>query len=215
MTRSLSSMRMSYELDVLGDTEIDSDPVAQFSRWFDEAIAAGPGEANAMMVSTVGADGQPSSRVVLMKAFGPGGFEFYTNYDSQKGQEIAAHPRIAALFYWPTLQRQVRITGIAEKLSPEQSDAYFHSRPRGSQIGAIVSPQSQVVPDRAWLEEHFAMATHELEGQMTLERPDHWGGFRIVPETIEFWQGRPNRLHDRIRYDRGEDGRWSIHRLAP
>jgi len=215
MARSLTSMRMSYERDTLGDTEVDRDPFEQFSHWFDEAIDNGPGEANAMMVSTVGPDGQPSSRVVLMKAFGPDGFDFYTNYDSQKGQEIEAHPQVAALFYWPSLQRQVRITGVARKLTPEQSDAYFRSRPRGSQIGAIVSPQSEVVPDRAWLEAHFARAERDLEGRETLDRPDHWGGFRIVPQTIEFWQGRPNRLHDRIRYERAAHGNWEIHRLAP
>lgn len=215
MSKSLSSMRMSYELDALGDTEVDGDPFVQFSRWFDEATGAGTAEANAMMVSTVGADGQPSSRVVLMKAFGPDGFVFYTNYESQKGTELIAHPQVAALFYWPTLQRQVRITGRARKLAPEESDAYFHSRPRGSQIGAIVSPQSRIVPDRAWLEAHFAEAERELEGQHTLTRPENWGGFRIVPDAIEFWQGRPNRLHDRIRYSRAHDGRWEMDRLAP
>lgn len=215
MARSLSSMRLSYELDVLGDSEVSDDPFVQFSHWFDEARGTGPDEANAMTLSTVSDDGQPSSRVVLMKAFGPDGFVFYTNYDSQKGREIAARPQVAASFYWPSLQRQVRITGIAEKLAPKLSDAYFQSRPRGSQIGAIVSPQSQIVPDRTWLEDRFATAKRDLEGQETLERPSHWGGFRIVPQTVEFWQGRPNRLHDRIRYEREQDGPWSIHRLAP
>lgn len=215
MARSLSSMRLSYELDTLGDTEVAADPFVQFSRWFDEASDAGVAEANAMMLSTVREDGQPSSRVVLLKAFSADGFVFYTNYDSRKGREIAGHPQVAALFYWPTLQRQVRIAGIAEKVSPEQSDAYFRNRPRGSQLGAIVSPQSEVVPDRAWLEDRFAAAEQEYADQENLDRPDHWGGYRIVPGSIEFWQGRPNRLHDRIRYERTADGRWTIHRLAP
>jgi pyridoxamine 5'-phosphate oxidase len=206
---------MSYELDQLGDREVDSDPMAQFTAWFTEVLETNITEANALMLSTVGEDNRPSSRVVLMKQFDARGFVFYTNYQSRKGREIAANPNVAALFYWPTLQRQVRIYGVAHQIPAEESDEYFHSRPIGSQIGSIVSPQSQEVPDRAWLEARFAEAEEEFQGADSLARPDHWGGYRIEPDSIEFWQGRPNRLHDRIQYDREADGRWSIHRLAP
>ena len=215
MAESLSSMRMSYELDHLGDREANRDPIAQFSTWFDEVLATESGEANALMLSTVGADHHPSSRVVLMKQFDARGFVIYTNYESQKGRESAENPYVSALFYWPTLQRQVRINGVARRVSAEESDAYFHSRPIGSQMGAIISPQSQQIPDRAWLEARFEEAEQKYADTDTLPRPDHWGGIRIAPESIEFWQGRPNRLHDRIRYDRQADGSWVIHRLAP
>lgn len=215
MAKSLSSMRISYELDHLGDTEVDPDPFIQFSSWFDEATASGVSEANAMMVSTIDEAGQPSSRVVLMKQFSADGFVFYSNYESRKGRDISSHPQVAALFYWPSLQRQVRVTGVAMRLSPEASDTYFQNRPRGSQIGAIVSPQSQDVPNRQWLEDHFAKAEQDFENVESLQRPEHWGGYRILPEAIEFWQGRPNRMHDRVRYERKSEGNWSIHRLAP
>jgi len=215
MAKSLSSMRMSYELDQLGDREIESDPISQFSIWFSEVLETQVIEANALMLSTVDQHAHPSSRVVLMKQFDARGFVVYTNYDSRKGREIAANPNVAALFYWPTLQRQVRICGVAHKLSAEESDSYFHSRPYGSQLGAIVSPQSQPVPDRAWLESQFAEAEETYRGMDELPRPEHWGGYRIEPDSIEFWQGRPNRLHDRIRYDRQSDGTWTHQRLAP
>lgn len=215
MTQPLSSMRMSYELARLGDEDADRDPMAQFSRWFAEVLDTNTGEANALILSTVGPDLVPSSRTVLMKQFDKRGFVFFTNYDSQKGREIATNPHVAALFYWPSLQRQVRVGGIATRITEEESDTYFHSRPRGSQIGAAVSPQSQEIPDRAWLEGRFALAEDALERGETLERPDNWGGFRIEPESLEFWQGRPNRLHDRIRYQRRDDGSWEMRRLAP
>lgn len=215
MAKSLSTMRMSYELDHLGDREIEADPIDQFSVWFSEVLETQVIEANALMLSTAGEDAHPSSRVVLMKEFDSRGFVIYTNYESQKGREISVNPNVAALFYWPTLQRQVRICGVAHKLSPEESDTYFHSRPYGSQLGAIVSPQSQPVPNREWLESKFASAEEKYSGMEELPRPEHWGGFRIEPDSIEFWQGRPNRLHDRIRYDRQPDGTWTHQRLAP
>jgi pyridoxamine 5'-phosphate oxidase len=208
-------MRMSYELDQLGDREVDADPMAQFATWFAEVLDTNTPEANALILSTVSEDNRPSSRVVLMKQFDSRGFVIFTNYESRKGREIAANPNVAALFYWPTVQRQVRIGGVARQIPAEESDEYFHSRPIGSQIGSIVSPQSQEIPDRAWLEARFAEAESAVEGADTLARPAHWGGYRIEPEDVEFWQGRPNRLHDRIRYDREPDGTWSIHRLAP
>lgn len=167
------------------------------------------------MLSTVSEDNHPSSRVVLMKRFDARGFVIFTNYQSRKGREITATPNVAALFYWPTLQRQVRICGVAHPIPAADSDEYFHSRPIGSQIGSIISPQSQEIPDRAWLEDRYADAEMVAEGADTLARPEHWGGYRIEPESIEFWQGRPNRLHDRIQYNRQADGSWAIHRLAP
>lgn len=215
MTQPLSSMRMSYELARLGDEDVDRDPMAQFSRWFAEVLETNASEANALILSTVGPDQVPSSRTVLMKQFDQRGFVFFTNYESQKGRELAANPRVAAIFYWPSLQRQVRIGGIAKRTSVEESDAYFRSRPHGSQISAIVSPQSREIPDREWLETQFTLAEAALERGESLKRPEHWGGFRIGPESLEFWQGRPNRLHDRIRYTRRDDGSWEIHRLAP
>lgn len=215
MTEPLSSMRMSYELARLGDSDVDRDPLAQFSRWFAEVLETNVGEANAMVLSTVGADHHPSSRTLLMKQFDQRGIVFFSNYESEKGRDIAENPWVAALFYWPSLQRQVRICGIARQIPGEESDAYFASRPPGSQIGAIVSPQSREIPDREWLEARFADAERKLTGHDALTRPAHWGGYRIEPESIEFWQGRPNRLHDRIRYDRLDDGSWTIRRLAP
>jgi pyridoxamine 5'-phosphate oxidase len=215
MNEPLSSMRMSYELARLGDEDADRDPIAQFSRWFAEVLETHTGEANALILSTVGSNNVPSSRTVLMKQFDQRGFVFFTNYESQKGREIAANPHVAALFYWPSLQRQVRIGGVALRIAVEESDAYFRTRPRGSQIGAVVSPQSREIPNRAWLETRFEQAEETLDRGETLKRPDHWGGFRIQPDNMEFWQGRPNRLHDRIRYRRGDDGSWSIRRLAP
>ena len=215
MAKSVSSMRMSYELDQLGDREVDSDPLTQFATWFDEVLDTDIAEANALILSTVSETHHPSSRVVLMKQYDSRGFVFFTNYESQKGKEIASNPNVSALFYWPSLQRQVRISGVARKIDAGESDAYFQSRPVGSQIGSTVSPQSRTVPDRAWLENRFAEAEASFEGVETLPRPDHWGGFRIEPETIEFWQGRPNRLHDRIRYELQPSGSWTVQRLAP
>ena len=215
MNKPISSMRMSYELARLGDEDADRDPMAQFSRWFAEVLETHAGEANALILSTVGSNNVPSSRTVLMKQFDQRGFVFFTNYESQKGREIAANPHVAALFYWPSLQRQVRIGGVAVRISEEESDAYFQTRPRGSQIGAVVSPQSQEIPDRTWLETRFERTEEAVKRGEMLDRPEHWGGFRIEPDSMEFWQGRPNRLHDRIRYRRGDDGSWSIRRLAP
>lgn len=216
MTKNVPSMRMSYEMDHLGDHEALDDPIQQFERWFDEARAtADIVEANAMIVTTVGEDCRPSARTVLMKRFDAQGIVFFTNYDSQKGREIAANPRVEVLFYWPSLQRQVRWSGVASKLPPEESDEYFHSRPRGSQLGSFVSPQSQPVPDRDWLQQRFHQVEAQFADSPVIPRPDHWGGFRIAPEKIEFWQGRPNRLHDRLRYTLESDGTWSRQRIAP
>lgn len=208
-------MRISYGLNQLGDTDVLPDPVDQFRVWFDEACATNLAEANAMVISTVGEDCRPSSRTVLMKGFDERGLVFYTNYHSQKGQEIAARPYVSALFYWPTLQRQVRWSGRARQVSAGESDAYFSQRPRGSQIGALASPQSEPIPDQRWLAERFATLEAQYGEELEIRRPEHWGGYRIEPESIEFWQGRENRLHDRILYTRDELGEWKNQRIAP
>jgi pyridoxamine 5'-phosphate oxidase len=208
-------MRISYELDRLGDQDICADPIEQFRLWFDEVCESSVIEANAMVVTTVSEDYKPSSRTVLLKQFDERGIVFYTNYNSQKGREIAANPNVALLFYWPSLQRQVRWTGVASRLTAEESDEYFRMRPRGSQIGALASPQSEPVPSQAWLMERYSDVEASFGEDLEIPRPAHWGGIRIEPETIEFWQGRQNRMHDRIRYVRTTDGGWETQRIAP
>jgi pyridoxamine 5'-phosphate oxidase len=195
----------------LGESDLDPDPLRQFAAWFEEAGAAGVRAPEAMALATAAADGRPSVRMVLLKGFDERGFVFFTGYESRKGDELAANPRAALLFYWDPLGRQVRIEGPVERVAEAESDAYFASRPRGAQISASVSPQSRVVESRALLE----AAAAELEARGgELGRPPAWGGFRIAPESYEFWQHRANRLHDRLRYRR-EDGGWVIERLAP
>jgi pyridoxamine 5'-phosphate oxidase len=187
----------------------------QFQKWFHEVEATdGVDEPNAMTVSTIGLDGFPKSRVVLMKRFTFEGFIFYTNYQSEKGRAIAANPSVCLSFFWPNLERQVIIKGKAEKIAENLSDGYFESRPKGSQLGAVVSDQSEVVPSREHLEGKLKELEQEYEGK-EVPRPEYWGGFLVRPISIEFWQGRPNRLHDRIRYTLQEDFDWKIERLAP
>ncbi len=213
-TNAIAEMRISYDLATLGDKEVLSDPIAQFSAWFDEVSQSDVLEANAMVISTVSADGFPQARTVLMKGFDADGIVFYTNYDSAKGKAIADNPNVCALFYWPSLQRQVRWTGVAERVSTEQSDEYFASRPHGSQLGAWASEQSQPVESASALRARF----DELEksfGDQPIPRPENWGGYRIRPVKIEFWQGRENRLHDRILFTRRDSSEWDISRLAP
>ncbi|MGB3328652.1 MAG: pyridoxamine 5'-phosphate oxidase [Thermomicrobiales bacterium] len=215
MNQAVGDMRTSYERATLGDQEVDQDPIAQFGAWFAEARLSSVIEANAMILSTVDGEGHPSARTVLLKGFDADGFVFYSNYESRKGHEMAANPHVALTFYWAPLERQVRITGTVETIAADRSDAYFASRPVGSQIGAVASPQSTVIPDRAWLEERVAAVTASVEAGAPLERPAWWGGYLVRPAEIEFWQGRPSRLHDRIRYRLDADGRWSHARLAP
>lgn len=215
MTKHVPAMRISYELNQLGDTDIAPDPIAQFRAWFEEVCAADVIEANAMVISTVGEDCRPSSRTVLMKGFDERGVIFFTNYESRKGRDIEENPHVAALFYWPSVQRQVRMSGLATKLPPDESDAYFGQRPRGSQIGALASPQSEPIPNQSWLVDRFASLEAQYGEDLEIPRPEHWGGYRIEPESIEFWQGRQNRLHDRILYTRDEQGTWHNQRLAP
>lgn len=196
------------EADVLGD------PVAQFARWFEEAGAAGVRAPEAMAVATADASGAPSVRMVLMKRFGPDGFVFFTNYDSRKGAELAANPRAALLFHWEALGRQVRIEGRVAPVSAAETAEYVHSRPVGSQISALASPQSRVVPDRAWLEERVASLRAQFGDAPPV--PERWGGFRVAGERFEFWQHRDDRLHDRLVYSRAADGSaWTVVRLAP
>ncbi|GAB3957234.1 pyridoxamine 5'-phosphate oxidase [Spirosoma harenae] len=213
MASTISDLRNEYTLSGLDIADVLPDPIAQFQNWFDAALMAKVPEPNAMHLSTVTADGRPDGRIVLLKGVSDAGFVFFTNYESRKGKELTGYPFAGLTFFYPDLERQIRIEGRAEKVSPEESDAYFNSRPRGSQIGAWVSQQSEVIPDRDVLENR----QHELDVQFAnqpVPRPPYWGGFRVVPDTIEFWQGRPSRLHDRIRY-RKEEGNWIIERLSP
>ena len=205
-------LRIDYESTPLSMAEIADDPIEQFDRWFTEAIAAEVEEPNAMVVSTVSDGGGPRSRTVLMKSFDHNGFVFYTNTSSRKGKEIEVEPRISLLFVWLLLHRQVHIDGIAQPVSESEADAYFASRPVDAQIGAVASPQSSVIPSRRWLEDRVEQLRASTERPVT--RPPTWGGYRVQPSGFEFWQGRPNRLHDRISFERGESG-WSKVRLAP
>lgn len=200
--------------DGLSEADVAPDPFVQFDRWFQDVLASGGPEPTAMTVATATRDGRPSARMVLLKAVDERGFVFYTNYESRKGAELAKNPRAALLFHWPQLQRQVRVTGTVARVSPEESDAYYQSRARGSRLGAWASHQSRVIPDRAALEAELARVEAAYPGE-DIPRPPYWGGFRVVPETFEFWQSRPSRLHDRLRYTRQPDGRWLIDRLSP
>ena len=217
----LAALRREYAQADLSEDAVASDPFTQFAAWFAEAQATEDiGDPNAMTLATADARGRPSARVVLLKHFSVEGFVFYTNYRSRKGRELADNPRASLTFWWPPLERQVRIEGRAERLSDEASEDYFRQRPRGSRLGAHASPQSQLIESRAQLEAHLDDATARFEGQV-VPRPDHWGGYRVVPGAVEFWQGRPDRLHDRLRYRRaldekeGAHGDWTLERLAP
>ena len=210
----IANMRKEYTMGDLLESAMDADPIRQFEAWFRQAEAANLPEPNAMTLATATPDGQPSARVVLLKAFDDRGFTFFTNYESRKGRELSANPRAALLFYWPILQRQVRIEGTVERVSEAESDAYFHSRPLGSRLGACASPQSEVIASRDELEQRVRELS-ERYAAGDVPRPPHWGGYRVRPEVIEFWQGRPDRLHDRLRYRRDSSGRWRLERLSP
>jgi pyridoxamine 5'-phosphate oxidase len=194
--------------------DLDPDPFRQFSRWYEEARAADPDAADAVALATAARDGRPSVRMVLFKGLHDSGFVFYTNYESRKARELLANPHAALAFYWPTHRRQVRVTGAASRVSAEDSDRYYAGRPREAQVAAWASRQSEVIPDRAWLEKRYAGLDAEFDGR-EVPRPAWWGGIRLEPDAFEFWCNRPDRLHDRFRYARGPDGGWAIDRLSP
>jgi pyridoxamine 5'-phosphate oxidase len=212
--KDIASIRKEYSNRVFDQHMVDKDPVSQFIKWFNEAVEANVPEPNAMSLASITADGRPSSRMVLLKGVEHNKFVFYTNVQSRKGLEIQTNPAVALNFFWAELERQVRIEGLAERVSPERVEAYFHSRPRESQIGAWTSPQSSIIESRAILEERFMLLNEKYKNEAKIPMPKQWGGYQINPVMIEFWQGRESRLHDRINYTM-VDEKWQIHRLAP
>jgi pyridoxamine 5'-phosphate oxidase len=212
--QSISEIRKEYTQAELDISHVMKNPVEQFQQWFHEALEAKVIEPNAMTLSTVKDNNQPSARIVLLKGVEEGQFIFFTNYQSDKGIELEKNPSCSLTFFWAELERQVRIEGIARRISPEKSDLYFKSRPRGSQIGAWSSPQSAVISDRNILHERVKLMEMKFEGQEILPKPQQWGGYAVEPFLIEFWQGRPSRLHDRIEFIK-DDSQWKVHRLAP
>ena len=218
MKTSVADLRQDYTKAGLHEADAAADPFEQFSLWFDQALEADVAEPNAMTLATATAEGKPSARVVLLKGFDQRGFAFYTNYQSRKGQELAANPWAALVFWWEPLERQVRIEGHTERIEAEESDQYFGRRPRGSRLGAWASPQSQPIASRETLERSLEEIKTQYSDRMDVPRPAHWGGYRLRPTVFEFWQGRPSRLHDRLRYRlQGEapDVRWHLERIAP
>jgi len=211
---SIAEIRKEYQLQFLSEKDITADPLQQFEKWWKEAMDSNIEEVNAMTLATASNDGVPSARIVLLKGFDERGFIFFTNYNSFKGQQLMENPRACLVLFWKELERQVRITGLVAKISDKESDDYFNSRPEGSKIAAWTSPQSQVIANRNWLEENSKKLQQQFE-HSTIQRPAYWGGYRVMPINIEFWQGRPNRLHDRINYSLEENGDWLIERLAP
>lgn len=214
MRLSIADIRKDYMLHSLNEADVAANPINQFTTWWDDAVRSEIEEVNAMTLATVTAEGFPSARIVLLKGYTEEGFVFFTNYQSHKGQELAQNPRASLVFFWKALERQVRIEGLAEKISAADSEAYFQSRPVGSRIGAWASPQSTVIPNREAIENNV----FELEkkyGNGPVPRPEHWGGYMVKPVSIEFWQGRSSRLHDRILYTAQKDLQWKIERLAP
>lgn len=212
--KDIAAIREDYSKSQLDENQVLLDPMAQFEQWFAAAISSEVLEPNAMQLSTLKADGYPSSRIVLLKDITPEGFRFFTNYNSDKGVAISHHPQVSLLFFWPELQRQVRIEGLAEYTTEADSDEYFNSRPKGSRIGAIASAQSQPIANRSSLEEQVKMLTDKYAETDEVPRPQHWGGYLVKPTRLEFWQGRSSRLHDRIVYQL-VDGAWKQERLAP
>ncbi|PSO51134.1 MAG: pyridoxamine 5'-phosphate oxidase [Cyanobacteria bacterium SW_9_44_58] len=210
----VADLRRNYTRAGLNETEADPNPFIQFQTWFDQALSGELPEPNAMTLATATAEGKPDARIVLLKGFDEEGFVFYSNYNSQKGQQLAANPWAALVFWWAELERQVRIEGYVEKVSVEESEAYFASRPFDSQLGAWASPQSELISSRSVLEDNIAQLQHKYDGQK-IPKPPHWGGYRLFPTEFEFWQGRPSRLHDRLRYRQQSDGSWVRERLAP
>lgn len=214
MGNIIADIRRDYKLQSLQEKDVADQPIAQFDRWWKDAIESELDEVNAMTLATADATGAPSARIVLLKGYDERGFVFFTNYNSKKGQDIAANPRVSLVFFWKELERQVNISGSIEKVSVAESDAYFQSRPVGSRIGAWCSPQSTVIADRQILEDNIAKYQAQF-GDGPIPKPDHWGGYLVQPQSVEFWQGRSSRLHDRIKYRKNDQGLWIIERLAP
>ncbi len=214
MDSSIADLRQNYTLAGLSEADVDSDPIKQFGVWFKQVLDADLLEPNAMTLATATPDGKPTARIVLLKGVDERGFVFYTNYESQKGQQLIANPYAALVFLWDKLERQIRIEGKVVKLDLEESEAYFHSRPKASQLGAWASDQSRVIPNREVLEQRLEDLKTQYKDE-TVPIPEHWGGFRVIPDRIEFWQGRPSRLHDRLIYDLQDDGSWQVQRLSP
>lgn len=210
----IENLRRDYRAATLLEADVNPNPIKQFDKWFNDAINAKLYEPNAMTLATATSDGRPSARIVLLKGFSDDGFKFYTNYLSRKGKEMTKNPLASLIFYWPDMERQIRIEGTIEKLSKDYSTNYFHSRPKGSQIGAVVSPQSQEINGREELEMKWQQLEAEYENK-EVPKPAHWGGYIVKPRTIEFWQGRSSRLHDRIVFKKADQQAWKIVRLAP
>lgn len=211
---NIKDLRQDYRSAFLLEKDVENNPFKQFEKWFSEAVKANVLEPNAMTLATATKEGLPSARVVLLKGFDDEGFTFFTNYNSEKGKQIEDNPKAALTFFWGDVERQIRIEGDIKKISVQESEEYFHSRPKGSQVGAIVSPQSEVIPNREFLENNLALLT-ETYSNKEVTKPEHWGGYKVIPHTIEFWQGRSNRLHDRILFSLTTEGSWKIERLAP
>ena len=211
---AIAALRKEYSSQSLLEAHIAAHPVEQFDRWWQQALKSEIVEPNAMTLATASSDGMPSARIVLLKGFNPDGFVFFTNYKSYKGLQLEENPKACLVFFWKELERQVRVVGLVKKITPEESDAYFQSRPVGSQLGAWTSPQSQVIPDRNWLDNHYLEIGEQFKNE-PIQRPAYWGGYLVQPVIVEFWQGRPSRLHDRIQYSLEDNGKWKIERLAP
>jgi len=212
MNTSIADIRRDYSHKTLSEKDADSNAIKQFEKWWKEAVDSKIDEVNAMTLATASLDALPSARIVLLKGFDENGFVFFTNYESYKAQQLAENPKACLVFFWKEVERQVRITGLVEKVAAAESDEYFYSRPKESQLGANASPQSHVIADREWLDERFKALKKNDDN---VKRPANWGGYRVKPVVFEFWQGRPGRLHDRLQYTLQDDGNWKIERLAP